>query len=96
MSLKSDAGDYSVMVSNSFGTVTSSNAVLTLLDSPYINSVQATPGSHSALISWNTTVPADSQGAVSVNLVALYKALGGGWTVLEQRADASSVNVSSR
>lgn len=35
---------------------------------------------------------ADSQGTVSVNLVALYKALGGGWTTLEQRADVSPTN----
>jgi outer membrane protein, multidrug efflux system len=35
---------------------------------------------------------ADSQGTVSVNLVVLYKALGGGWTALEQRTDASSGN----
>jgi multidrug efflux system outer membrane protein len=39
---------------------------------------------------------ADSQGAVSVNLVALYKALGGGWIALEQRADALSVSDSPR
>ena len=38
---------------------------------------------------------ADSQSTVSINLVALYKALGGGWTSLEQRADAS-VNNSPR
>jgi outer membrane protein TolC len=35
---------------------------------------------------------ADSQSTVSINLVSLYKALGGGWTALEQRADTSSVN----
>ena len=39
---------------------------------------------------------ADSQCTVSVNLVALYKALGGGWTALERRTDASSVNDSPR
>ena len=39
---------------------------------------------------------ADSQSTVSVNLVALYKALGGGWTALEQRANTSSVNDSPR
>jgi NodT family efflux transporter outer membrane factor (OMF) lipoprotein len=39
---------------------------------------------------------ADSQSTVSVNLVALYKALGGGWTALEHRTDASSVNDSPR
>jgi NodT family efflux transporter outer membrane factor (OMF) lipoprotein len=35
---------------------------------------------------------ADSQGIVSVNLVSLYKALGGGWPALEQHADASPTN----
>jgi NodT family efflux transporter outer membrane factor (OMF) lipoprotein len=39
---------------------------------------------------------ADSQSTVSINLVALYKALGGGWTALEQRADTSSVSDSPR
>src|SRR5208282_1496708 len=33
---------------------------------------------------------ADSQSTVSVNLVALYKALGGGWITLGQHADASN------
>ncbi|MDB6027799.1 MAG: glycoside hydrolase family 5, partial [Verrucomicrobiales bacterium] len=42
-------------------TATSSNARLTILDSPYISAVQATPGGRGALISWNTSVPADSQ-----------------------------------
>ncbi|HEX5221628.1 MAG TPA: fibronectin type III domain-containing protein, partial [Verrucomicrobiae bacterium] len=56
-----DAGHYSVLVANAGGSVISSNALLTLLDSPYVSGVQATPGSHSALISWNTMVPADSQ-----------------------------------
>lgn len=54
-------GYYSVRISNTNGSATSSNALLTLLDSPYINSVQAAPGSRSALISWNTTLPANSQ-----------------------------------
>jgi multidrug efflux system outer membrane protein len=35
---------------------------------------------------------ADSQGTVSVDLVALYKALGGGWAALEQRADVLPAN----
>jgi hypothetical protein len=56
-----DVGLYSVTVSNAAGSATSSAATLTLLDSPYLHSVQATPGSHSALISWNTTIPGDSQ-----------------------------------
>ena len=60
-SVQSDQfGSYSVIVSNSYGTVTSSNALLSLLDSPYINGVQATAGARTALISWNTTVISDS------------------------------------
>jgi hypothetical protein len=56
-----NVGNYSVLVANPAGSLVSSNAMLTLLDSPYIKSVLATPGSQSALISWNTTVPSDSQ-----------------------------------
>lgn len=56
-----DVGLYSVTVSNGAGLVTSGAAALTLLDSPYLHSVQAAPGSHSALISWATTVPGASQ-----------------------------------
>jgi hypothetical protein len=55
-----NVGNYSVVISNPAGSVTSSNALLTLRDSPYITGVQATPGARAALISWNTTVPADS------------------------------------
>src|SRR5690606_30541649 len=54
-------GNYSVLVSNAAGSVISAAATLTLLDSPYLSSVQATPGAHSALISWHTTEPGDSQ-----------------------------------
>jgi hypothetical protein len=56
-----DVGNYAVLVANPGGVVVSSNAALTLLDSPYLNAVQAAPGAYGALISWNTTVPADSQ-----------------------------------
>lgn len=56
-----DVGKYSVTVSNSVGAVISPAAILTLLDSPYLSAVQATAGSQSALISWNTVVPGDSQ-----------------------------------
>lgn len=62
-----DVGLYSVVVSNVAGIAVSSAAPLMLLDSPYLNSVQATPGSHSALISWTTTVPGDSQVQFSAN-----------------------------
>ena len=54
----SDTGSYSIVVTNAYGSVTSTNALLTLIDSPYINSVQATAGTRQALISWNTTIPA--------------------------------------
>jgi hypothetical protein len=56
-----NVGNYSVIVSNNVGVAVSTNALLLLLDSPYVNAVQATPGSHGALISWSTTVPANSQ-----------------------------------
>jgi hypothetical protein len=52
---------YAVRVANEVGATLSSNALLLLLDSPYVSAVQAAPGSHSALISWTTTVPGDSQ-----------------------------------
>lgn len=54
-------GVYSLVVSNFYGTATSSNAALSIIDSPYLNSIQATPGGRSALISWKSTVPSDSQ-----------------------------------
>lgn len=53
-------GNYSVVVSNAAGVAVSSNAMLTLRDSPYMTAVSATPGARAALISWTTTVPADS------------------------------------
>src|SRR5439155_23117176 len=56
-----DVGNYSVIVSNAAGSATSSNALLLMLDSPYISGVQAMPGERSAIIAWNTTLPADSQ-----------------------------------
>ncbi|MEO5803180.1 MAG: immunoglobulin domain-containing protein [Verrucomicrobiota bacterium] len=59
-------GNYSVFITNSYGTATSSNAMLTLIDSPYLNTIQATPGMRSALISWKSTVPSDSQVQFSV------------------------------
>src|SRR5258706_7644852 len=39
-----DVGNYSVVVANAAGFVVSSNALLRLLDSPYLNAVHATPG----------------------------------------------------
>jgi choice-of-anchor B domain-containing protein len=59
--LPEHVGYYSVVVSNAFGTAVSSKALLTLLDSPYLSGVTAVAGARSALISWNTTLPADSQ-----------------------------------
>ncbi|MEO7297677.1 MAG: immunoglobulin domain-containing protein [Verrucomicrobiota bacterium] len=55
------AGSYSVFISNSYDSILSSNATLSIIDSPYLNSVEATPGARSALISWKSTVPAQSQ-----------------------------------
>ena len=54
-------GNYSVLVADAISSVLSSNASLTIIDSPYINSVQAAPGAKGAIISWKTTVPSDSQ-----------------------------------
>jgi hypothetical protein len=56
-----DVGAFSVVVSNAAGVAISPAAILMLLDSPYVNTVQAAPGSHSALISWHTIIPGDSQ-----------------------------------
>jgi len=56
-----DVGYYSVVVGNPAGVTASSNALLSLRDSPYLSGVQAVPGSRGALISWTTTIPADSQ-----------------------------------
>jgi hypothetical protein len=56
-----NVGYYSVVISNAGGVAVSSNALLSLRDSPYITAVQAFPGEHAALISWKTSVPSDSQ-----------------------------------
>lgn len=56
-----DVGNYSVFVANPGGAITSSNALLSILDSPYLNGVRATSGARGALISWHTTLSADSQ-----------------------------------
>ena len=56
-----DVGYYSVTVNNSAGVAVSSNALVSLLDSPYLQSVHATPGARSSLISWNTVMPANSR-----------------------------------
>jgi hypothetical protein len=82
-----DVGGYSVIVSNVAGMATSSAAQLILLDSPYLNSVQATPGSHSALISWQTIVPGDSQ--------VQFSASAGGQQNLSVAAAQSSFGSSS-
>jgi hypothetical protein len=73
-----DVGFYSVVVSNTYGSITSSNAALLLLDSPYISAVQATPGDHGALISWKTTLPASSQVQFQSSTVQLPSAMGSG------------------
>lgn len=56
-----DAGNYSVIVSNMAGTMMSSNATLSLIGSPLIHNVTATPGLNSAIISWDTEVASTSQ-----------------------------------
>ena len=59
--LPQNIGAYSVVVANGAGPVTSSNASLTLRDSPYISGVAASPGQRAAIISWATAVPSDSR-----------------------------------
>ncbi|MFN7141430.1 MAG: immunoglobulin domain-containing protein, partial [Limisphaerales bacterium] len=54
-------GSYSVRITNNLGQAISSNAQLTLIDSPYVNSVSVRAGLRSAIVSWNTTIPADAQ-----------------------------------
>lgn len=55
------AGGYNVIVLNPYGSVLSAKATLSLIDSPYINGITTYPAIHNAIISWNTTVPADAQ-----------------------------------
>ncbi len=71
-----DVGFYSVVVSNSSGSVTSSNALLQLIDSPYLSAVQATPGDHGALISWKSTVASSSRVQFEVAGVQLQSGAG--------------------
>ena len=59
-------GNYSVFITNAHGAATSSNAALTIIDSPYLSDVKAAAGTRGALISWNSTVPSDSQVQYSV------------------------------
>lgn len=66
-----DVGNYSVLVANAAGTVSSSIALLTLLDSPYVSSVHAQPGARSALVAWSTTLPGDSQVEFDIAEIAL-------------------------
>ncbi|MFP4662115.1 MAG: immunoglobulin domain-containing protein [Halanaerobiales bacterium] len=49
----SDAGDYSVLVSNSEGSVTSNTATLTLLDLPEISNLDYTPEYFSVYLTWD-------------------------------------------
>lgn len=52
------AGNYSVLVSNFLGVVTSSVAVLTITNAPTLLNVAAVAGSREAIVSWNSTNPA--------------------------------------
>ncbi|MFN7137839.1 MAG: immunoglobulin domain-containing protein, partial [Limisphaerales bacterium] len=54
-------GTYSVRITNSFGGVSSLNAPLILIDSPYIFGVSSRAGTHSAVVSWSTTIPTDGK-----------------------------------
>jgi hypothetical protein len=73
-----DVGFYSVVVSNNAGVVTSSNALLLLLDSPYLSGVQANPGDHGALISWNSSISGSSQVQFECSGVQIQSANGSG------------------
>src|SRR5262249_37574269 len=75
-----DVGYYSVIVSNPVGSVVSSNALLLLLDSPYLSGVQAAPGDYGALISWKTTVPAASLVQFESSDVQIKSATGAGFS----------------
>jgi hypothetical protein len=66
-----DVGYYSVVISNAAGIIQSTNALLQLQDSPYLSGVQAAPGARSALISWNSSVPANSLVQYEIAPVAL-------------------------
>jgi len=68
-----DAGGYSVIVSNSFGSVTSSNALLVVdAQPPIISQVNVTPGDTFAEIAWRTDEPATA--AVEYGLTPAYGA----------------------
>src|SRR5262249_27463128 len=73
-----DVGYYSVTVSNIAGSTSSSNALLLLLDSPYLSAVQTTPGDRGALISWKSTLAAASQVQFQSADVALPASAGAG------------------
>ncbi|MDB6123328.1 MAG: N-acetylmuramyl-L-alanine amidase, negative regulator of AmpC, AmpD [Pedosphaera sp.] len=55
----SDAGNYSVIISNTVGSVTSSNALLTV--NLIISNLAAVPRPTSAVITWNTSADSTSQ-----------------------------------
>lgn len=56
-----NVGNYSVFITNAYGSTTSSNALLSIIDSPYINSVRAAAGLRDAVVTWNTTLAADGR-----------------------------------
>ena len=63
-----NVGNYSVLVTNSFGSAVSSNALLSLIDSPFISNIQSAAGPHNAVVTWKTTVP--TTGRVDYGTVA--------------------------
>ncbi len=57
----SAAGNYSVLVSNTYNSVTSSNAQLTVTPFITISNVAAVPYRYNAIITWNTSTNSTSQ-----------------------------------
>ncbi len=56
-----NAGNYSVVITNLAGTAVSANATLTVLPPSPIYNVAVSPGARAAIVTWNTLLPASSQ-----------------------------------
>ena len=56
-----DLGSFSVVITNSFGAITSAVATITIAPPPFITNVRTYPGANSAIIAWATVLPATSQ-----------------------------------
>jgi hypothetical protein len=88
----SDAGSYNVIVSNSFGTATSSNAILTIASQPVIQYIHLTNGV--ATVTW-TSIPGQGY-----RLQYLDDLSGTNWTdqvpdILATGSTASNTNTAS-